>query len=187
MDQGALAHSLYFLNHSPTFATKEHFCSLFNIIPLDGHSNDVMIGDQRQDVRHLMTSSAADRRISNNRLRMTNDLENATHNNNNNNTPNNNSRGKLKNDYDYETPPDKKRRKVAKRIRSHVRNQAESATPLTTAAHMQILDHIGKNCKSPKAMQVLDDFAESPERCSQEELAYMTKLTKNEMENLRDD
>ncbi len=93
---------------------------------------------------------------------MTNDVENTTPNNNNNVTPNNKSHGKLKNDHDYETPPDKKHRKVAKHIQSHVRNQVESATPLTAASHMQILDHIGKNRKSPKEMQVLDDFAESP-------------------------
>ncbi len=37
---------------------------------------------------------------------------------------------------------------------------------------MQIMDHNGKNCKSPKSMQGLDDFAQSPKQCSQEELSY---------------
>ncbi len=32
-------------------------------------------------------------------------------------------------------------------------------------------------------MQVLYDFSESPKRFSQEELGYMTQLTKKEMEN----
>ncbi len=50
-DQGALAHSLYYLNHLPTHATKEHFRSFFNTIQPDGHPNDVMIGDQRHDVQ----------------------------------------------------------------------------------------------------------------------------------------
>ncbi len=71
VDQGALAHSLYYLNHPPTYATKEYFRGLFITIQLDGRPNDVMIGDQRHDVCHLMTSSSADRRISNNCLRMT--------------------------------------------------------------------------------------------------------------------
>ncbi len=45
-DQGALAHSLFYLNHAPSHATKEHFYSLFNTIQLDSHPNDVMIQDQ---------------------------------------------------------------------------------------------------------------------------------------------
>lgn len=67
----------------------------FNTIQLDGCPNDVMIGDQRHNVQNLMTSSAADRQISNNRLKMSNDVENVTPNNNVNVTPINNSHGRL--------------------------------------------------------------------------------------------
>lgn len=39
---------------------------------------------------------------------------------------------------------------------------------------------IGRKRKSPAAMQALADFANSPQRLSQEELEYMTKLAKDD-------
>ncbi len=146
-------------------------------VGVDENLNLILLAGQLKDTRKIGVTFAADNCKFNNCLTTpTKSFKNG---------------GQLKNEAYYNTPykaGDKHNNSnlvdvieiAAKRLREMIRTARSNSLPMSKKAH-KIFEKIGKKRQSPTTLQAPSDFADSPQRLSQEELKYMTKLAREKI------